>query len=340
MKKLSIIHIGVGNVGKALVSQIQQFGPKELVYCGIFTSREGVFRKNGLQADDFKKLAANVSVEDAIAQVAAPFILIDTTASDKTVPLMKLALKRGGFVVMSNKKPIASRQKDFDTLHKLGGGRLYYETTVGAGLPVINTIQTLLGTGDTILEIQGCFSGTLGFIFSELEKGKSFSGAVLKAKELGYTEPDPRDDLSGVDVARKAIILSRLIGNKLEMSEVMLESLYPSSMASLPVETFLTQIEKLDRTFTKTKIEAEKRGKVLRYVATISQKGCKVGLVSVARDSDIGNLHGPDNIVRIQTKRYKDNPIIIKGSGAGVEVTAAGVFGDVLAIARIFNFNE
>lgn len=334
MKKLSIIHLGIGNVGKALVSQIQKFGPEELVYCGIYTSKGGVYKKVGLNATDFKKASNGIPIEEAIAQVPAPFVLVDTTASDKTVPYLKMALKRGGFVVMSNKKPVAGSQKEFNDLHKLGGDRLYYETTVGAGLPVIATIKTLLGTGDTVLEIQGCFSGTLGFIFSEVENGKSFSGAVLKAKELGFTEPDPRDDLSGVDVARKAIILSRLLGKKLEMKDVVLESLYPSSMASLSVETFLKEVSKLDNTFAKTKDQAEKSGKVLRYVATITQKGCKVGLASVEKSSDIGNLSGPDNIVSIQTRRYKDNPMVIKGPGAGIEVTAAGVFGDILEVLK------
>lgn len=364
MKKLYILQLGAGNVGGTLIQQITSYAGKELMYCGVFTSKEGVFRKTGLskkvlssflQKQQFKHYDAFINIakvqtasriagmsgmttNGALAEMPEPFVLIDTTASHTTLPLMKRALQRGGYVVMSNKKPIAGTQKDFDALHKLGADRLFYETTVGAGLPVISTLRTLLSTGDEVLEIQGCFSGTLGFLFSQVENGASFSDAVLEAKKLGFTEPDPRDDLSGVDVARKALIVARLLGMKLEMSDVKLEGLYPKKMSALSVDEFLAQLTNLDTKYKEKAATAQKQGKVLRFIATVSKDGCNVGLEAVEKTSDIGSLSGPDNLIVFKTKRYYDNPLVIKGPGAGREVTAAGVFGDLLAVARNFNF--
>lgn len=334
MKKLFLLQLGAGNVGGKLIEQITEHAPKQYVYCGVFTSKSGVFKKTGLSKSELKRVSTNskMTVTDAIDAMPLPFVLIDTTASDKTMVYMKQALKRGGYVTMSNKKPIASSQKDFDMLHKVGGERLFYETSVGAGLPVISTLKTLLATGDDVLEIQGCFSGTLGFLFSQIENGASFSRAVLEAKKLGFTEPDPRDDLSGVDVARKALILARLLGMEVEMADVKLEGLYPKNMEKLSVEAFLSQISDLDKSYKEKAAKAKTEGKVLRFVANVTKKGCKVGLVAVDKTSDIGSLSGPDNLIVFKTKRYLNNLLIVKGPGAGGEVTAAGVFGDISTI--------
>jgi homoserine dehydrogenase/aspartokinase/homoserine dehydrogenase 1 len=259
--------------------------------------------------------------------------LIDTTASDATLKLQKLALKRGGSVVMSNKKPVADKQSDFDALTGYGEGRVFFETSVGAGLPIIGTLRDLHNTGDTIEQITGCFSGTLGYIFTELEEGTPFSKAVAAAKSQGFTEPDPRDDLSGVDVARKAVILGRMMGRKLELKDVELQSLYPESMAKLPVEEFMKKLPTLDKEFAKGFKTAMGNDMIPRYIASVTPKKSIVGLAEVPFDSDIGALQGPDNIIVIQTKRYHDNPLVIKGPGAGVTVTAAGVFADVLKAA-------
>lgn len=352
MRKLHLIHIGIGNVGGTLVDQISAVSEKikkeldvQLVYSGLFDAKGGVFEKGGLKFSEIPSLREKlrsgdlpdkkINIEDAIAQVPKPFVLIDTTAIEQTIPFMKQALQRGGYVVMSNKKPIAGSQEIFDNLHKLGGERLFYETTVGAGLPVIRPLKTMLEAGDEIVQIQGCFSGTLGFLFSEIEKGLPFSQVVKDARNRRFTEPNPRDDLSGVDVARKALILARIIGEKMELVDIDLNGLYPKEMDSLSREEFMEQLSDLDKEYKEKTVKAKKENKVLRFVATVTHKKCRVGLEAVDRNSDIGNLHGPDNLIVFKTKRYFDNPLVVKGPGAGLAVTAAGVFGDLLEIARI-----
>jgi aspartokinase/homoserine dehydrogenase 1 len=261
-----------------------------------------------------------------------PFVLVDATGAHSTLPFVKQALRRGGAAVTPNKRNLAGAQSDFDEL--VGSGRMYFETTVGAGLPVIRPLQDLLATGDEVERIEGVFSGTLGFICSELQKGRKFSEIVTEAKAKGFTEPDPRDDLSGMDVARKVIILARLMGRRLEPEAVKLEGLYPDRFDQLSVEEFMKELPSLDAEYARRHEEAAARGLVLRYVATVTPTEATVGLLPVDSSTDIGQLSGPDNIVVIQTKRYHDNKLVVKGPGAGAEVTAAGVFADILASMR------
>ena len=236
---------------------------------------------------------------------------------------------------MANKKPLAGKLKDFKDLHGIGDQRLFYEVVVGAGLPVIQTLKNLIATGDEIIEIKGCFSGTLGFIFSRLDEGKLFSEAVLEAKKNGFTEPDPRDDLSGLDVARKALILSRIIGGqKTELRDIRLTGLYPKNMQKLNFDDFLKRLKDLDVVYKERIMRARKKNKVLRYIARINPLRCSVGLEEGSVLSDIGGLKGSDNLIVCKTKRYFNNPLVIKGPGAGRDVTAAGVFADVLLIAK------
>jgi aspartokinase/homoserine dehydrogenase 1 len=349
MKSLFLLHLGIGNVGKKLLTQIQKqekyifntYGV-QLRYLGLFNSKGGVYKKDGFDFNELeqvqKKLAdrkGSETLEKALAEVRLPFVLIDTTNSELTVPFLKQALERGGSAVLSNKKPLALSQEIFDTLHRLGKQRFLYETGVGAALPVIQTLKTLLETGDEVLEIQGCFSGTLGYLFSELEKGHAFSKAVLQAKKFGFIEPEPRDDLSGVDVARKVLILTRIMGKKMELSDIKLGSLYPKEMDSLTKEEFFQHLPELDAGYREKAEEAKKSGKVLRYLAKITPATYQVGLEAVDINSEIGELNGPDNVIVFKTKRYYENPITIKGPGAGGEVTAAGVFGDILTIVKM-----
>lgn len=344
MKNVYLLHLGIGNVGGELVNQITKSGAKiekdlgvKLVYCGLFTSSHAVFNKNGLDAlREVKKLKTreNFSVEKAISQMPQPFILIDTTTSDKTIPYIKSALVRKGYAVLSNKRPLTGSQKDYNELRKLGRHNLFFETVAGAGLPVMHTLKTLSDTGDEIIEIKGCFSGTLGYIFSELSRGVTFSEAVITAKNLGYTERDPREDLSGRDVARKALIFARLLGMRMEMEDIRLQSLYPASMQSLTIDEFITQMPELDKKYQEKMLKAAEKNNTLRYIATINIKECTVKLEEVGIDSDFGMLKGPDNMIVIKTKRYYNNPMVFKGPGAGIEVTAAGLFGDIIHILR------
>lgn len=324
MKQLSILHLGIGKVGSVVMRQILDRQQKIENDLGVSLNYAGKFNSKNSESE----------IMDAIAKVKLPFVLIDTTASEKTFPYAAKALKRGGFVVLANKKPLSGSQKDFDLLQKLGGSRLFFESTVGAGLPLIRPLRDFLETGDEILEIQGCFSGTLGFLFSELDRGVLFSKAIMQAKEYGYIEPDPRDDLSGMDVARKALILARLMGQKVEANQVGLSSLYPSDMGNLSSEGFLSKMHILDEEYAEKVKTAAKKKKVLRYVAKVNHV-CEVGLKEMDPFGEIGSLRGTDNIFVIKTKRYSQNPLVVKGPGAGIEVTAAGVFGDILSVAKM-----
>ncbi|MDB5178342.1 MAG: aspartate kinase [Patescibacteria group bacterium] len=338
-----VLHMGVGNVGRAVLRQIIDSAPRlkhdmdiELVYSGLFTGSAGVFEPRGLTAAQIKAFPSADSAELAqcIERVPQPFILIDTTSSDRTLPVIFQALGRGGAVVTANKRPLSGSSDNFNALHAAGGKRLFYETTVGAGLPVIQTLKALLATGDEVAGIQGCFSGTLGFIFSQLESGSLFSQAVLEAKKRGFTEPDPRDDLSGIDVARKALILARILGQSIELSDIKIEKLYPETMQTLSKEEFIKNLPELDESYRRKTEAARQNGQVLRYVATVGPASCRVGLEAVGQATAVGSLKGADNIVVMTTERYHETPLVVQGAGAGAEVTAAGVFGDILEATK------
>ena len=210
---------------------------------------------------------------------------------------------------------------------------MLHEATVGAGLPIIDTIQKLQESGDEILSIEGCPSGTLGYLFGELGRGTSFSAALRAAMAVGYTEPDPREDLSGMDVARKALILGRLLGFEGELEAVEVESLVPEVFRNVPVDDFIARLEEMDCAWTERVDKARAANTVLRYRATVSPTSVHVGLVGVGVGSSFATLTGTDNQFAITTTRYRTNPIVITGPGAGVAVTAAGVLNDVLKLA-------
>jgi aspartokinase/homoserine dehydrogenase 1 len=263
-------------------------------------------------------------------------ILVDLT-SDETAPLLQEALEQGFNIVLANKKPLAVAQIEFDRLMQTARDRglsIRYEATAGAGLPVFDTLSKLQSAGDQIEKIVGCFSGTLGYLMTALQDGVRFSEAVKQAWKLGYTEPDPRDDLSGTDVARKALILARTLGRRVELSEIDLEPLYGPEVDSPDPETFVTNLRKLDGGFAKRIAVARTEGRVLRYVAEIG-KSIRVGLEEVPENSPMGRLRGTDNQVVIHSKRYKTNPLVVTGPGAGAAVTAAGVLNDIVAITTV-----
>ena len=213
------------------------------------------------------------------------------------------------------------------------GVYLRYEATVGAGLPILDTLAKLEEAGDEVRSIAGCFSGTLGYLMTELESGTSFSQAVATAHALGYTEPDPREDLSGMDVARKALILARSLGLRVDLSDITVESLFPTSLSHADPRVFLHNLTKLDQPWQERLSSAKCHGQVLRYVARITREHIRVGVEAVACDSPLGRLRGTDNQVTLTTRRYDHNPLVVSGPGAGAAVTAAGVLNDLLAIA-------
>ncbi len=264
-------------------------------------------------------------------------VMVDVTA-EETGELHLAAVGQGLHVVSANKKPMSGPLDRYRAIRAEAlnqGVGYHYETTFGAGLPVLFTLRDLLATCDRIVRITGCFSGTLGFLCSALDQGQAFSAAVREARGLGLTEPDPRDDLSGSDVARKALIIAREIGIELEMDQIALDSLATPELMALPsVDDFMARLPELDAGLAKRRDEADAEGAVLRYLAEITPERVSVGLRAVPKSSAEGQLVGPENILVYQTERYADNPLIIRGPGAGAEVTAAGVFGDILKVAR------
>ncbi len=360
-----VILLGLGGVGRALLRQIEEQRPLlEQEYdlriawlalsdsSGAIAPPEGGF--SGELLDEILRLKENGgalashSLGRAYASPAALVedagrpgaVVVDCTASDGTLDALFFALDRGCQVVLANKKPLTAAQEVYDRLNRIGGAAaaprslaaLRYETTVGAGLPVIATLDRLVSSGDAIERIAGSFSGTLGFLMTGLEEGRAYSETVQEAYRLGYTEPDPRDDLGGVDVARKALILARGIGWRIEMAQVEVSGLYPERLAGLNVDDFLAALPSLDETYRQEVAGAASEGKVLRYAATLADGACSVGLTAVAKDSPLGRLTGTDNLVEFYSRWYSPNPLVIQGRGAGVEATAAGVLSDIVEL--------
>jgi homoserine dehydrogenase len=305
------------------------------------------------------------SEEDVIAYLSKsphPVVLVDNTASLHWPKHYPALLKAGISVVTPNKKGFSSDLKLWNDIfasaannsfggHKALGqkpGYIFHESSVGAGLPVLSTLGDLIATGDKVTKVEGVFSGTMSYLFNTWnaapsttpEEGK-FSDVVAKAKELGYTEPDPRDDLNGVDVARKAVILARLAGLPIESVESFpVESLVPAALASLEVSAaqFLEGLPaQIDAKMGETKASAGAEGKVVRFVGSVDvAKGqVKVGLEKFAADSAIASLKGSDNVFAFYTERYPGSPLVVQGSGAGGEVTAMGVTADLIKVIRL-----
>jgi aspartokinase/homoserine dehydrogenase 1 len=264
-------------------------------------------------------------------------VIIDCSASSAIADRYAGWLAAGIHVITPNKQAVAGplpRRQAIEAARLAGGSRLRYEATVGAGLPVIQTLRDLLDTGDELVAVEGILSGTLAWLFNRYDGSQPFSALVREAHALGYTEPDPRDDLSGVDVARKLVILAREAGIALSLEDVAVEGLVPAELLGASREQFMASLEALDQTMSRRLADAQARGEVLRYVARLGHDGrASVALVAMPRDHAFAHLRLTDNIVQFTTRRYRDNPLIVQGPGAGPEVTAAGVFSDLLRLA-------
>jgi len=283
-----------------------------------------------------------VEAPEAVAILISqgPVIVMDAAAGGETAPLDARALASGAGVVLSNKAPLALPLQNplAAELWATAGprGHLRYEATCGAGLPVISTLRSILDSGDEPIEIVGALSGTLGAIFTDLGNQASFSQAVRSAKANGFTEPDPRDDLSGLDVARKALILARTIGRRVNLDEIAVENLVPEKLQSIGVPEFMDRVGELDAEWVRRSEVARASGATLKYVATIPAEGpIAVGVREVSTSSLLGSLQGPENVVVIRTARYDANPLTIVGPGAGAAVTAAGMTSDMLALGAL-----
>ena len=353
-----VVILGFGQIGRELAMQMAHRsthaadGQARIV--GVVDRSGYVFDARGLSPKRLEALAdakaartplsrarrgVHATADEAIAAITGHAlsrpILVDVTAGD-TVPVLVRAIERGMDIVLANKRPLAGSETDARMLAEAAtthDRRLLHEATVGAGLPIIDTIQKLAESGDQILRIEGSPSGTLGYLLSELGRGTAFSVALKTAMQLGYTEPDPRDDLSGMDVARKALILGRLIGFSGEISDVEVESLVPEPLREVPLDVFLKRLGEADADWEKRIRDAREAGTVLRYRATITKREARVGIVAVDAKSSLASLAGTDNHFSFTTRRYRANPLVITGPGAGAAVTAAGVLNDVLKLA-------
>jgi aspartokinase/homoserine dehydrogenase 1 len=264
-------------------------------------------------------------------------VFVDCSASKHVVEFYEKLLKKSISIVTPNKIANTLSQEKYVRLRELAkksNARFMYETNVGAGLPVIGVLQSLMNSGDKILKIEAVLSGTLSFIFNTYKGDLKFSDVVMDAKEKGYTEPDPRDDLSGLDVARKALILSRDSGAQMELTDIVVENLVPENLREVDVKTFLERLPEVDASYESIKNEAESKGNVLRYMAVIENGIAKIELKQVDNKHPFYNLSGSDNMIVFTTERYKNNPLVIKGPGAGAEVTAAGVFAEIISIGN------
>lgn len=263
-------------------------------------------------------------------------VIIDCSASADVAARYAHWLSQGIHIVTPNKKANSAEYGYYERMRearRAAGSHYLYEATVGAGLPVIQTLRDLRETGDEIRRIEGMFSGTLAYLFNTWDGSQPFSTVVRQAKSLGYTEPDPRDDLSGLDVGRKLIILGREMGLRLEMSDVRIESLVPAALAGCGIEEFLERLAEFDEPMLARLRAAQASDQVLRYVGSVSADGAaSVGVVELPRSHPFANIALTDNIVRFQTARYDRNPLIVQGPGAGPAVTAAGVFADLLRV--------
>ncbi|HVE65229.1 MAG TPA: aspartate kinase, partial [Thermoanaerobaculia bacterium] len=356
-ERADVVLLGFGKVGRTLAGLIVRSARRSKLRLVAVIDRGGyAFRPTGLSAGDLTELSAakarSRSVRDASHGIRAGAgeavaalaehalsrpILVDATA-EETGPLLERAVAAGFDLVLANKRPLSGPRGDAERIERAvrkAGRRLRFEATVGAGLPILDTHRKLVESGDRVVRIDGCLSGTVGFILGEVETGRSFSRALRRAMELGYTEPDPRDDLSGVDVGRKALILGRLIGFRGEPGEIVVLPVVPVESRRLPLARFLERLERRDAEWADRFARARTRGRALRYVASVTRRRIRVGLAEVGPESPFAGLRGTDNQVVFTTARYRTNPLVIKGPGAGLAVTAAGIFNDASELAEL-----
>lgn len=281
---------------------------------------------------------ATADVEGLLQALGGPgAILVDCTATESTTPWLQRWLHAGGGVVLANKKPLTAAQAAFDDMTAAARvARCRYESAVGAGTPFVACVSRVLAAGDAVRSMQGTFSGTLGYLTTGLEDGRPLSELVREAHRLGLTEPDPRDDLSGMDVARKALILARTCAWPMELSAVEVEPLFPAELADVPLEEFYAGLARVDDDYRRRGEQAQAEDCVLRYVASVGPGALKVGLQAVPRAGPLGALRGTDNILQLHSDIYADRPLVVQGSGAGAIITAAGVIADCVEIASLF----
>jgi homoserine dehydrogenase len=355
VKRVPLIILGAGKVGRALVGQLLDAASlharRDLLAFTVvaWCDKSGaVIDEDGLQPEVLRDIAGAKAAGRSLAELPQGYhqddsaavvdvagtegcLIVDATASDATIPALELALRLGYGAVTANKLPLTGEQDRFDRW--AGSHRFRYESTVGSAVPVIETARALMRAADRIDAVKGALSGTLGFLCTGLDEGMQMSSLVQEAMRLGYTEPDPRIDLSGQDVARKALILARTLDWRMDLHDVTVTSLVPPALAELPLAEFLPRLPELDAGFAQQAADAAAAGCALRYIAELADNRATVGLQAVPSESPLGHLRGNDNLVAFNTRCYPDHPLVLQGRGAGVDAAAAGVHADLVALA-------
>ncbi len=353
-KSLHLFMVGVGLIGGTLINQIREQAEAlrknqalEIKIVGLANSREMLFDENGIDLENWKSDLEDQSdkmesLADFVSRMKAMnlqnSIFVDNTASADVSAYYESILDASISVSTPNKIAVSSSYLQYRRVKNIARLRnvlFMYETNVGAGLPVISTLSDLMNSGDTILKIEGVLSGSLSFIFNNFKEGVSFYDIVKEAQKAGYTEPDPRTDLSGKDVSRKILILSRESGYPMESDDIKIKPVLPDAcMAAPTVDEFFGELKKENDYFDNLRKEAEKKGHKLRIIATLENGEASIGLKSVDASHPFYSLEGSDNMIAFTTERYKDRPLVIRGPGAGAEVTAAGVFAEIITIGN------
>jgi aspartokinase/homoserine dehydrogenase 1 len=351
-KVLNLFVCGVGTVGGQLLEQIHNQYEElkrtkrlKLNVVGIATSKKALFNSDGIDLANYRELLADANesneskLRDAIIEMNCfNSVFVDCTASKEVAEIYQPLLEHNISVIAANKIAASSSYEKYARLKETALARgvfFRYETNVGAGLPIIGTINDLRNSGDVILKIEAVLSGTLNFIFNEISADVTLSEAVRRAKEQGYSEPDPRIDLSGKDVIRKLVILAREAGYKVEKTDVEAHLFIPDEFFEGNIEEFWKNLPKLDADFEARRKQLDADGKRWRFVATFDHGKLSVALKEVDRTHPFYNLQGSNNIVALTTERYREYPMLIQGYGAGASVTAAGVFANIMSIANI-----
>jgi aspartokinase/homoserine dehydrogenase 1 len=347
IKQVHLYICGTGNVGMKLIQQIysQNNYLKEhllvnLRIAGLSNSRKMIFSEKGISENEFtnfdqngQEASAEKFAQEIISRNLRNSVFVDVTASSEVPSIYEQLLKKSVNIVACNKIAASSDFENYKNLKNTARNhncQFLFETNVGAGLPIIGTINDLIRSGDKITSIQAVLSGTLNFVFNNYDGSRTFSEIVAQAQKEGYTEPDPRLDLAGTDVARKILILAREAGYSIEFNTIENESFLPAECMKGTVNDFYDALSKYEDHFRNLLEEAKSKGKILKYVAEFKEGKAKVGLKHIAPESDLFHLYGKDNIVIFKTLRYYEQPLVVKGAGAGAEVTASGVFADIL----------